>query len=72
MAVLVSTLGVIGCGDGSGGHSDPNVFCNEGLCLQSETLKAQCVNVFNACIAENPDVNDDECVAAALLICESI
>ena len=50
-------------------HSDPNAFCNEGLCATSDAKKQQCINAFNTCIANNPDVNDDECVATALLIC---
>ena len=50
--------------------SDPNVFCNESLCATDADLKQQCVNAFNSCIANNPDVNDDECAATALLICK--
>ena len=49
--------------------SDPNAVCNEGLCATSDAKKQQCIEVFNTCYANNPDVNDDECVAAALLIC---
>ena len=50
-------------------HSDPNVFCNEGLCAANAAKKQQCIDAFNTCIANNPDVNDDECVATALIIC---
>lgn len=50
-------------------HSDPNVFCNEAFCATSDAKKQQCIDAFNTCIANNPDANDDECVATALLIC---
>ena len=56
-------------GGDDGSASDPNVFCNESLCANNADLKQQCVNAFNSCIANNPDANDDECVATALLIC---
>jgi hypothetical protein len=49
--------------------SDPNIFCDENLCAANAELKNQCINTFNTCIAANADVNDDECVASALLIC---
>lgn len=52
------------------GASDPNVFCNEAGCAISEVNKQKCVDFYNACITENPDVNDDECVAGALAICK--
>ena len=52
------------------GNSDPNAFCNEGICLTNDVKKQQCIDAYNACIANEPDMNDDECVAAALLICQ--
>ena len=70
--LLAGTLGLGGCGDDdtpTEPENDPNVFCNESLCAANADLKQTCVNTFNTCIAENPDVNDDECVASALLIC---
>jgi hypothetical protein len=50
--------------------SDPNVFCNEAGCAISEVNKQKCINFYNACMASNPDANDDECVAGALAICK--
>ena len=47
--------------------SDPDIFCNEGLCLTDSALRAQCVETFLLCLAENP--REEECVVAALLIC---
>jgi len=52
--------------------SDPNVFCNEGICITNEAKKQECIDAFNTCMANNPDANDDECVATALLICNEI
>ena len=49
--------------------SDPNVFCNESFCATNDVKKQQCIEAFNTCMANNPDANDDECVATALLIC---
>ena len=57
------------CSKDDNDKSDPNVICNEGLCAANAAKKEQCIDVFNACYANNPDVNDDECVAAALIIC---
>lgn len=48
---------------------DPNVFCNESKCATNAALKEQCIDAFNTCMATEPDANDDECAATALLIC---
>lgn len=48
---------------------DPNVFCNESKCAADNTLKNKCIDAFNTCMATEPDANDDECAATALLIC---
>lgn len=48
---------------------DPNVFCNESKCATNQALKEQCIDAFNTCMATEPDANDDECAATALLIC---
>lgn len=55
--------------DDDNAQSDPNVFCNESLCATNEVKKQQCIDAFNTCMANEPDANDDECVATALLIC---
>lgn len=49
---------------------DPNVFCDENLCSTDAALKKKCVEAFNTCMATEPDANDDECAATALLICK--
>ena len=49
---------------------DPNVFCDENLCSTNSALKQQCIEAFNTCLATEPDANDDECAATALLICK--
>ena len=48
---------------------DPNVFCNESKCAANDDLKEKCIDAFNTCMATEPDANDDECAATALLIC---
>ena len=48
---------------------DPNVFCDENLCADDADLKAECVDAFYDCLENEPDLNDDECAATALLIC---
>jgi hypothetical protein len=48
--------------------SDPDIFCDEGLCAMDSTLRAQCVDKFFLCLAENL-LSEEECVAASLLIC---
>ena len=57
-------------GDDGGDSLDPNVFCDENLCSTDSALKQQCINAFNSCLANEPDANDDECAATALLICK--
>ncbi len=75
VALLFIGSFALGCGDDDNstdsGGSDPNVFCNEELCVNNSELKNKCIDAFNTCIAENPDVNEDECVATALLICNA-
>jgi hypothetical protein len=47
--------------------SDPDIFCDEGLCATNPAVKDDCVQTFLLCLAENP--REEECVVAALLIC---
>ena len=49
---------------------DPNVFCDENLCASDAGLKADCIDAFNDCLANEPDANDDECAITALAICK--
>jgi hypothetical protein len=46
---------------------DPDIFCDEGLCAQSAALKADCIETFLLCLADN--LMEEECIAASLLIC---
>jgi hypothetical protein len=61
--------GAYSCSEDETPALDPNVFCDENLCSTDSDLKKQCVDAFNDCIANNPDANDDECAATALIIC---
>jgi hypothetical protein len=68
IALLAGTLGVFGCGSdsssngGNGDTPDPSVKCNEGLCVENSTLRAQCQTGVETCIANEPEVNWDECI----------
>ena len=55
--------------DDGGGLSDPNEFCDGGLCSSSDAKKQQCIDSYNTCMAGSPDSKDDECAGLALLIC---
>ena len=46
----------------------PDAVCNEQLCAGDETLAQQCETFVAACLAET--VNEDDCVAGGLFICE--
>lgn len=76
LLILTMALGAMtalsSCNDDGDDDFDPNVFCDEGLCANSSDLKDECIDFFNACMASEPDANNDECAAAALLICENI
>jgi hypothetical protein len=48
-------------------RADPDIFCDEGLCAQSPALRAECVQTFLTCLADN--IDEEECVLASLLIC---
>jgi hypothetical protein len=75
IALMTGLLVVFACSeeetptDQGGGGPDPNVFCNEAGCILSETLKNQCIEAFNTCIANEP-ANEEECIALAILICQ--
>lgn len=49
---------------------DSNVFCDENLCSIDSALKQKCIDAFNECLQNNPDLNDDKCAVTALLICK--
>jgi hypothetical protein len=83
MTVLVGTLGVLGCGDdttnggsgtaGSGGGPDPSEICNESACRTNADKKADCVTGITACIADEPEVNWDECfIGVVTIACSSV
>ena len=48
---------------------DPNVSCNKSKYATNDTFKNQSIDAFNKCMAAEPDANDDEAAATALLIC---
>jgi hypothetical protein len=64
IALLVGTMGVIGCGDsGSGGESASQVCAD----CANDVVRAACVEEYNQCIAANP--NDAECPLGAQALC---
>jgi len=46
--------------------------CAQDLCSQNAGLSQQCQQGLNACLANNPSENDDECVAGAALFCSGL
>jgi hypothetical protein len=72
LALCVGALTALGScdkDDDGGGLSDPNEFCDGGLCSSSDAKKQQCIDSYNTCMAGSPDSKDDECAGLALLIC---
>ena len=63
---------LLSCGDDDDEGTDANVLCDENLCSTDNDLKEKCIDAFNTCMANEFDANDDECAAAALLICSNI
>lgn len=88
IAVLVGTLGVIGCSEdtqggggtagtagsgGTGGAPDPNELCNEGECSEPGEKQDACKDLVTYCIAEEPETSWEQCFAfARILICGAL
>ena len=70
LLAIGAMTGTYSCSDDVAPGLDPNVFCDENLCSTDSQLKQQCIDAFNSCLANEPDMNDDECAATALLICK--
>jgi len=69
IALLVGTMGVIGCGsDSSSGGVDPNELCNVQLCIENATLKQVCIDEINDCIATERGTTE-QCVAFGTETC---
>jgi len=47
--------------------SDPDLFCDTNLCVGDTELRAECVEKFLLCLADN--VDEEECVALSIAIC---
>jgi len=59
------TGGVAGTGGTGGIVAD--LGCDEGDCVEDDTLAAQCETFVKGCIAAEPG-NEDQCIAAGLLL----
>ncbi len=72
--MAIGVLALMGCEKEttSAGGSDPGNydFCNTGLCNQSAELKERCKNAYDLCRTESPHVKNEECIAAAILVCK--
>ena len=72
IALLVGTMGVIGCGsdsssgDGNGG-GDAAEACSGPRCANNEALRVACETDFDPCV--DTGVNVEECVLGAELAC---
>jgi len=69
LAACFISLTFIMCNKDDDDTPDPNAFCDDGICANDQAKKQECIDAFNTCIENNPDANDDECVATAILIC---
>jgi len=51
---------------------DTNVgnVCSQDVCAKNQALKQECEEFLNACLANNPSEQDDECVGAAWVKCQ--
>ena len=75
IALLVGTMGVIGCGDdssssgnGNGGDVDPNAECNVGVCIENATFKQICIDEITDCIATGRGTTE-QCIAFGTETC---
>ena len=72
ISVLFGTLSVVGCGDDGGSSSDdgngggPN--CTQELCMNNETLSANCQREYDSCIAAGASTQQ-ECLVFAEETC---
>jgi len=75
IGVLAGTLGLIGCGDdaapqngtgGTNGGGGPN--CTQELCMNNETLSANCQREYDSCITTGT-LSQQECIAFAEETC---
>lgn len=60
-ALLLGTLVVVGCGDDeppTAPEDDPAMWCNADLCAANETLRNECTEEFNRCVASGGDSTD--------------
>jgi hypothetical protein len=72
LLAFVAGIVVIGCSDDdepTESGVDVSAACDVGLCRTSEPLKNECMDLVNACLANEPDSNDDECIAAGIIKC---
>jgi hypothetical protein len=74
IALLVGTMGVIGCGDDSSsgngngnGGGNAGEACSGPRCANNDALRVACEAEFGDCVDRG--VNVEECVAGAELAC---
>ena len=48
-------------------RADPDLFCDTGLCVEDTVLRAECVDKFLLCLADN--VDEEECVVLSIALC---
>lgn len=72
--VVGFVLAITGCGDSGGSQNggngvDPDVVCSGDFC-EIDDVKQDCIAELNDCLANEPDLNEDECVGLARLFCD--
>ena len=68
IALMTSVFAVAGCGDSGGGNAGN--ACSGPICQANDVLRGTCEAEFNDCI--NRNVNEEECLLAAELVCGGI
>ncbi len=67
IALLVGTMGVIGCDSSSSNGNGTSGNCDYGTCVDNPTAMGACETAVGVCMATLPDGSDAQntCIAAA-------
>jgi hypothetical protein len=74
IALLVGTMGVIGCGDdSSSGNGNGNGNGASGVCSECDSQQRipECEQTYNVCVQDDGGTPED-CAVAALLRCQLV
>ena len=69
IGLMTSVFAVVGCNDDGGGGNAGNA-CSGPICQANDVLRGTCEAEFNDCIERN--INEEECLLAAEVICGGV